>query len=84
MKAQTRPVIERLLATASAIATEPGIKTRELAEQLEVSVKTVARDRDFLRDRLLVNMHHDALTRRWTAEDRSQVLPLVKTLAMLR
>lgn len=76
-----KSTLERLLAVA--IAHVEGASTPELAARLQVSQKTIHRDRDFLRDRLLVEVEYDRHGRRWRAKDAVGTLPLVKTLAVI-
>lgn len=46
------PAVERLIILAAKMSEQNGAETKRLAEELGVSAKTVQRDRDFLRDRL--------------------------------
>jgi predicted DNA-binding transcriptional regulator YafY len=59
-----------------------------MAERLQVSPKTIHRDLDFLRDRMLVDLHIErrpAGRFRYVAKDPTRgALPLVRTLAAIR
>lgn len=81
----TKSVIARLLAVAAATVSPSGANTPELARRFEVSTKTIHRDREFLRDRLLVDLQpcrQDGKTV-WHAQDRTGALALVQTLDTL-
>ena len=61
------------------------MRTKELAQRLEVSAKTIHRDFEFLRDRLHLDVELDRSGGefRWKARDAAEVLPLVTTLNRL-
>jgi hypothetical protein len=59
----TRPPIERMAQIMAEIQAGMYPNTLHLAEKLEVSAKTIARDIEFLRDRLRQPIEYDA--RRW-------------------
>ena len=82
----TRPMIERIIVLAAAASSGNGAGTVEMARKLNVSEKTVHRDWDFIRDRLLVDMRIvQGTDRRFrhVATDPTGVLPLVKTLVAI-
>ena len=72
----TRPIIERLLLLAQFITGEKGMNVTQAAMQLEVSPKTIHRDKDFLRDRLQVEMDYNHMTRAWHGPDNGQLAAL--------
>jgi predicted DNA-binding transcriptional regulator YafY len=79
---KTRPAIERLVALIVAASRTRGTTTKEMAYKMNVSTKTIHRDWDFLRDRLLVDLEIKQF--RYVARDPKGVVPLIKTLAALR
>jgi predicted DNA-binding transcriptional regulator YafY len=60
---QSRPPLERMMRIHQAILSGKYPNCTKLAEQLEVSSKSVARDLDFMRDRLKLPLAYD--TARW-------------------
>ncbi len=63
-----RPGVERLFRILNAIVSKAPwavVTARTLAEELEVSGKTVARDLEFLRDRLCVPINYDEARFTW-------------------
>lgn len=55
----TRPTIERLCALNLAIRQKVCPSAYQMAQRLEVSVRTIKRDLDFLRDRLQFDFEFD-------------------------
>jgi len=51
-----RSTFERIIAIAIELTTPQGANTRELAGRFEVSTKSIQRDLDFMRDRLLIEI----------------------------
>lgn len=66
----SRPPLERMLRIHQAIQSGAHPNTTTLAEELEVSTKSIQRDLDFMRDRLDLPIEYDALHRgyRYTGE----------------
>ncbi|HZR19593.1 MAG TPA: DeoR family transcriptional regulator [Verrucomicrobiae bacterium] len=79
-KLLTRPLIERLLTTAAALASKQGIKTRELAELFEVSEKTIHRDREFIQNRLMIDLDLDRDGFRYRARNTAQAQGIAMAL----
>lgn len=59
-----RGTIERLLAIAVEVSKQPTNQS-QLARKLEVSTKTIQRDMEFMRDRLMIQMEYSANTFCW-------------------
>jgi predicted DNA-binding transcriptional regulator YafY len=76
-----RSTLARILAIASRLTDRRGVRTSQLIAELEVSPKTIARDRDFIRDRLGIDLVFDRERMRWKATNVEEVLPVVKTLS---
>lgn len=84
--------MEKLLIMATLVSNPRGASSKEIAEQLQVCRRTVAEYRDFLRDRLFVNLemvdqegkpapqHGWGLAVRWRATNAEEILPVIKTL----
>jgi response regulator of citrate/malate metabolism len=54
-----RSTFERILAIAVELTTPQGANTPELARRFEVSTKSIQRDLDFMRDRLLLDIRYE-------------------------
>ena len=55
----SRNTFERIIAIAIALTTPGGANTPELAQRFEVSTKSIQRDLDFMRDRLLIEIKYE-------------------------
>ncbi len=89
---QNRSTVARLVKVAAAFASPRGATIRELSEQLEVSHKSLYRDKDFLRDRLGLTIEvevveapakRQGIEYRRRATNASEVLPLITVLGRL-
>ena len=79
-------VVERLLVTLRLMADKCGVNTLDLAARLEASPKTIARDRDFIRDRLQIELEYTIFGDKavFRAKDPSMIPALCKFLARFR
>jgi hypothetical protein len=83
-----RSTVARLVKVAAAFASPNGATIKKLSEELEVSSKTIQRDRDFLRDRIGLQIEMETIGDpwcggqefRWRATNAAQVLPMIETL----
>ncbi|MEK7781487.1 MAG: hypothetical protein AAB370_08315 [Verrucomicrobiota bacterium] len=61
-----RKVFERIVAVCVALTnTSDATNQRMLARRFEVSEKTISRDFEFIRDRLMLPVEYNTHTRRW-------------------
>lgn len=86
---QNRTTVARLVKVAAAFASNRGATIRELSEQLGVSTKTLYRDRDFLRDRLGLQIELEVIETPWrdngldyrhVAKNADVVLPAINLM----
>lgn len=75
----TRPAIERILTIIAELGSDKGVSTAELARRFEVSTKTIYRDRDFIQDRLMVDIEMDRAFR-YRARNHNQVKAITRAL----
>lgn len=84
-----RSTVARLIKLAAAFASPKGATIRQLADQLETSTKTIYRDRDFLRDRIGLQIELEIVQTPWTragieyrhrATNVNEVMPMIETL----
>jgi hypothetical protein len=89
---QCRSTVARLIQVAAELSNPGGATIRELSERLEVSTKTLYRDRDFLRDRLGLTIELElvdapakrhGIEYRHRASNAGEVLPLISTLGRM-
>jgi predicted DNA-binding transcriptional regulator YafY len=83
MKTLTRPAIERILTITAALGSNRGVNTVELARQLEVSTKTIHRDWDFIRDRMMIEIDLERPGFRYRAKNKSQVEGIANALGTM-
>ncbi len=86
---QCRSTVARLVKVAAAFASPGGLNIPKLASELEVSTKTLYRDKSFLEDRIGLEIkceiiphpeHEGLIQYRWRAANAEHVLPLIQTL----
>lgn len=75
----TRSAIERILTIMAELGNERGVTIGELARRFEVSTKTIRRDREFIQDRLLVEIEMDGAFR-YRARNQDQVKAITRAL----
>jgi predicted DNA-binding transcriptional regulator YafY len=89
---QCRSTVARLVKVAAAFASPKGATIRQLVKELEVSRKSIERDRDFLRDRLGLQINCEIVAAPWTREgieyrhrvtNAGEVLPMLAMLERL-
>jgi HTH domain len=87
-----RSTIARIVILASQLAGPRGATKKELIEKLEVSTKTIARDFEFLKDRLGLDIQCEihpfpqsraAIEYRHRAVNAAEVLPMIETLGRM-
>jgi predicted DNA-binding transcriptional regulator YafY len=67
-----RPAFERLIALLVELAGPQCVTNTTLAAKFHVSTKTVQRDMDFIRDRLMLEVEFDSHHCRWQLIDREK------------
>lgn len=95
MKMQTlnyRSTVARLIKVAAAFASPRGANLRRLASELEISYKTITRDKEFLADRIGLELECEItphpekrgmIQYRWKARNAATVLPLIQALGRM-
>jgi predicted DNA-binding transcriptional regulator YafY len=80
---QCRSTVARLVKVAAAFASPKGATIRQLVKELEVSRKTIERDRDFMRDRLGLQINCEIVADRHRVTNAGEVLPMLAMLERL-
>jgi predicted DNA-binding transcriptional regulator YafY len=83
MQKLTRPAIERILTITAALGSNRGVNTVELAKQFEVSTKTIHRDWDFIRDRMMIEVDLERPGFRYRARNKSQAEGIANVLGAM-
>jgi predicted DNA-binding transcriptional regulator YafY len=73
--AGTRPPLDRMLQIHTAIATGKYPNANTLARELEVSARSIARDLDFMRDRLQLPVRYDEIKHGYFYEGEVEAFP---------
>lgn len=68
-----RPAIERITKIVGHLKLGKKVTVKALAAEFEVSTKTINRDMDFMRDRLLIPLQYDSATFSWIIDPAAKV-----------
>lgn len=83
MQRLTKPAIERIFMIMAALGNRRGVNTVELARQFEVSTKTIHRDWDFIRDRMMIELDLERQGFRYRAKNKEQVEGIATALGAM-